>query len=189
MKRLLALLCVMCLTGCASVIGSKLQPLSVQTVLDNKEVVNVGCTLTNDVGKWFVTAPGSVTVQKSTADMAVDCRREGVWHGKETVISKANGGVWGNIIAGGVIGYVVDRSTGAGFDYPNQVTVSLSRFGPSPADVAQPEVSEPVVSAPEPASLMNPKPVTVAEAPKPEASGQDAFVAAKFGREASVLSR
>lgn len=57
MKRLLALLCVMCLTGCASVIGSKLQPLSVQNVLDNKEVVNVGCTLTNDVGKWFVTAP------------------------------------------------------------------------------------------------------------------------------------
>lgn len=176
------LLCIasVFLPGCASVIGSKLQPLTVQTILDNKEVVSVGCTLTNDVGKWFVTAPGSVTVQKSTADLAVDCKREGVGYGTGTVVSKANGGAWGNILAGGVIGYVVDRNTGAGFDYPNQVTVTMSRFGPSPGEVAQQSAAPP---QPEPGSLMNPKPVTVAKAPPPS-TGEDAFVAGKFGREA-----
>ena len=62
------------MTGCASITGSKLQPLSVQTVLDNREVSGIGCTLTNDAGKWFVTTPGTVTVQKSTADLSVQCR-------------------------------------------------------------------------------------------------------------------
>ena len=84
----------------------------------------VGCTLTNDAGKWFVTTPGTVTVQKSTGDMAVECKKDSL-SGTETVVSKSNGGVWGNILAGGPIGYVVDRNTGAGFDYPNSITVAL----------------------------------------------------------------
>lgn len=114
------------LTGCASVTGSKLQPLSVQTIQDGKEVAGVGCTLTNDAGKWFVTTPGSVTVQKSTGDMAVDCTKEEL-RGHENLVSKSNGAVWGNIILGGGIGYIIDRNTGAGFDYPTNVTVVLSK--------------------------------------------------------------
>ncbi|MHB1100694.1 MAG: hypothetical protein ACYCZR_14180, partial [Burkholderiales bacterium] len=34
-----------------------------------------------------------------------------------------------NILAGGGIGYVVDRETGAGFDYPNTITVMLHKIG------------------------------------------------------------
>lgn len=166
MVRLLALACVMVLPGCASVIGSKLQPLSVQTVLDNKEVVSVGCTLTNDVGKWFVTAPGSVTIQKSTADLAVECSKANQMTGREMVVSKANGGAWGNILAGGVIGYVVDRNTGAGFDYPNTVTVTMTRL----ADVPVGDPSEAVRP-----SAQNPPPVTLAAAPKAALTGQDSF--------------
>lgn len=118
---------LLALTGCASITGSKLQPLSVQTIQDGKEVAGVGCTLTNDAGKWFVTTPGSVTVQKSTGDMAVDCTKEEL-RGHENLVSKSNGAVWGNIIVGGGIGYIVDRNTGAGFDYPNNVTVILNRM-------------------------------------------------------------
>lgn len=127
MKKLLLVAMVLVLTGCASVTGSKLQPLSVQTIQDGKEVSGVGCTLTNDAGKWFVTTPGSVTVQKSTGDMAVDCTKDDL-KGRENLVSKSNGAVWGNIILGGGIGYIVDRNTGAGFDYPNTVTVILSRM-------------------------------------------------------------
>lgn len=127
MKKLLSIATVLVLTGCASVTGSKLQPLSVQTIQDGKEVSGVGCTLSNDAGKWFVTTPGSVTVQKSTGDMAVDCTKDDL-KGRENLVSKSNGAVWGNIILGGGIGYIVDRNTGAGFDYPNTVTVILSRM-------------------------------------------------------------
>ena len=87
-------------TGCASVIGSKLQPVSVQTIHENKEIVGVECTLTNDAGKWSVTSPGSVTIHKSTGDLAVDCTKDGTTHGHETIVSKSNKAVWGNIIAG-----------------------------------------------------------------------------------------
>lgn len=115
-------------TGCASVTGSNMQPVSVQTIHENKEVGNVGCTLTNDAGKWFVTAPGTVTVHKSTGDMAVDCQKDSL-SGRETVVSKSNGSVWGNIILGGGIGYIVDRNTGAGFDYPNTITIMMRKIG------------------------------------------------------------
>jgi len=126
MKNLISIATLLVLTGCASVSGSKLQPLSIQTIQDGKEVSGVGCTLTNDAGKWFVTTPGSVTVQKSTGDMAVDCTKDEL-KGRENLVSKSNGSVWGNILLGGGIGYIVDRNTGAGFDYPNSVTVVLSR--------------------------------------------------------------
>ena len=119
---------LLALTGCASITGSKLQPVTIQTIQDNKEVAGVGCTLTNDAGKWFVTTPGSVTVQKSTGDMAVDCTRDSAT-GHETLVSKSTGMLWGNIIAGGGIGYIVDRNTGAGFDYPNSITVILHKLG------------------------------------------------------------
>jgi uncharacterized protein YceK len=127
MKIIILAMAIISLSGCASITGSKLQPVSVQTIQEGKEVAGVGCTLTNDTGKWFVTTPGTVTVQKSTGDMTVECLKDEL-RGRETVISKSNGGVWGNILAGGPIGYVVDRNTGAGFDYPNSITVVISRI-------------------------------------------------------------
>ena len=129
MYKIIVVASLLSITGCASVTGSKLQPVSVQTALDNKEVAGIGCTLTNDAGKWFVTTPGSVTVNKSTGDMAVDCVKDANIVGHETVVSKSNGAVWGNIILGGGIGYIVDRNTGAGFDYPNTITVMLRKIG------------------------------------------------------------
>ena len=116
------------MTGCASVTGSKLQPVLVQTIQDNKELAGAGCTLTNDAGKWFVNTPGSVTIHKSTGDLAVDCSKDGM-NGHENVVSKANGNAWGNILIGGGIGYIVDRNTGAGFDYPNTIVVGLRKIG------------------------------------------------------------
>ena len=120
---------VIAISGCASITGSKLQPISVQTIQENKEVAGVGCTLMNDAGKWFVTTPGSVTVQKSTGDMTVDCNKDNQVVGHDVIVSKSNGAVWGNIIAGGGIGYIIDRNTGAGFDYPQSITVFLRKVG------------------------------------------------------------
>jgi hypothetical protein len=124
--------------GCASITGSKLQPVSVQTILDGKEVSGVGCTLVNDAGKWFVTSPGSVTVQKSTGDMTVDCVKDDL-RGKETLVSKAAGMLWANILAGGGIGYVVDRNTGAGFDYPNSIPVMMNRISAAIGTITEQE--------------------------------------------------
>ena len=128
MKTALSLIALVAMTGCASIAGEKTQPITVHTIQNDQEVGGYGCTLTNDAGSWFVTTPASVTVHKSTGDMAVDCKKDEIV-GHETLVSKSNGAVWGNIIAGGGIGYLVDRSTGAGFNYPDTVNIVLHKIG------------------------------------------------------------
>ena len=100
----------------------------------------------NDAGKWFVTTPGSVTVHKSTGDLPVDCKSDDALVGHETLVSKTNGAVWGNILVGGGIGYIVDRNTGAGFDYPTTIAVALRKIGGSNGS------TDPVVPPAAPAS-------------------------------------
>lgn len=113
--------------GCATITGSKNQPVSVQAVHNGNSLDGVGCSLTNDKGTWFVKTPGSTTIQKSGQDLVVACTKEGVPAGSTTVSSSANGGVWGNILLGGFIGYAVDASTGAAFDYPTSMTVQMGQ--------------------------------------------------------------
>jgi hypothetical protein len=132
------------LTGCASISGEKMQPITVQSIHDNKEIVGVGCTLTNDAGSWFLTTPGSVTVHKSTGDLAIDCKKDDVF-GRQTLVSKSNGAVWGNILVGGGIGYIVDRNTGAGFDYPATTMITMRRMGDAP--VASNQIATPSITA------------------------------------------
>lgn len=146
------------LTGCASVVGSKLQPVTVQTISDGKPVVGAGCTLINDAGKWFITSPGSTTVQKSTGDLSVNCLKDGA-AGQETIVSKSNGAVWANILVGGGIGYVVDRSTGAGFDYPGNITVTLiGGTKPTDAPVGSNQVTVPVATGTSPEAVAKSEP-------------------------------
>lgn len=146
---------VLVLAGCASVTGSKVQPVSVQTFQENKEVEGATCTLSNDEGKWTVTTPGSVTVHKSTDNLLVFCNKEKTGNGSETVLSKANGGAWGNILLGGPIGYVADRETGAGFNYPPVITVILNKIAEVVGvdkDTAKPSSSDQSVALTTPAS-------------------------------------
>ena len=111
-------------TGCASITGSKSQPVSINAVCDGQPVVEASCTLMNDKGSWYVKTPGSVMIQKAYGDLAVDCKK-GDAIASTKFQSSSNGGVWGNILAGGIIGYAVDASSGAGFDYPSTMTVTL----------------------------------------------------------------
>jgi len=124
-KQTFLIVVVFLCSGCASLTGSKNQPISVKTHSQNGDITDAKCTLTNDKGEWFVTTPGSVVVSKSTSDMLVVCKKD-VYKGSSKFESKSNGGVWGNILVGGLIGYAVDSSSGAGFDYPSIINVPLT---------------------------------------------------------------
>lgn len=124
-KSSVALAFAFCITGCASVTGSKNQPISVNSFYHNQEIAGCNCKLANDKGTWFVTTPGSVVIQKSYEDLLITCTKDGMNPGSATFQSKAAGGAWGNILAGGPIGYAIDRSSGAGFDYPPTMNVEL----------------------------------------------------------------
>lgn len=127
MKHLILAALILSVTGCASVTGSKLQPVSVNAIYKGDEIEGAKCTLMNDKGSWYVTTPGSVTIQKSYGDMVVTCRKKGISTGTASVVSSATGGVWGNVLAGGVIGYAVDASSGSGFDYPTNINVEMGK--------------------------------------------------------------
>jgi hypothetical protein len=116
------------LAGCATISESNEQMLTVRTIADNREVSGVGCVLSNDAGRWFVTAPGRVLVRKSAGSLWIDCRKAGAVFGQDRVESKANSSVIiGNAVLTLGAGYLLDKRTGAGFDYPDTLTVLMQR--------------------------------------------------------------
>ncbi|MTW10777.1 hypothetical protein GM658_09185 [Pseudoduganella eburnea] len=125
-RIVLAALCAAGLGACATIFDSAEQSVLVQTVLDHQQVSGIGCVLSNDRGRWFVTSPGRVTVHKSTQPLVVDCRHEDVWS-YDQIEAHQNASRWGNIIFTLGAGQIVDKQTGAGFDLPSTLTVLLQR--------------------------------------------------------------
>lgn len=125
-KRLVALLALSALGGCATLSEPDQQMVLVQTILDNRQVAGIGCVLSNDAGRWFVTSPGRVSVRKSAGKLSVDCKRNGYGAGQDMVASRANAGaLMGNVVLTAGLGYLVDKRTGAGFEYPDTLTVLM----------------------------------------------------------------
>jgi hypothetical protein len=129
----LILLMSVLLTGCASITGSRNQPISVTTTHEGKPITGAYCTLVNDKGTFYVNTPGTVTVLKAYGDMSATCKKEESHVGVYVFQSASEGAVWGNIIAGGLIGYAVDAGTGAGFSYPPTLNIEMIKGNTIPA--------------------------------------------------------
>jgi hypothetical protein len=118
------------LGGCASVTGGTSQSVTVTAVCEGTIIKETSCSLVNDKGRWDIVTPGPLVLQKSITDLAVSCKKAQA-RGTATFVSKPNGGVWGNAIAGGLIGFAIDSATGAGYNYPEELAVIL--MPPCPA--------------------------------------------------------
>lgn len=128
--------------GCASITGSRNQPISVTTTHEGKPVNGAYCTLVNDKGTWHVNTPGSVVILKAYGDMSATCKKEETHVGVATFQSASEGATWGNILAGGLIGYAVDASTGAGFSYPPTLNVEMIKGNTIPALPTGPQAGQ-----------------------------------------------
>lgn len=112
------------LPGCASITGSELQLLSLQALdKDGAPVAGADCKLSNDKGTWYAKPPASPAVTRSAEDLQVNCEAAGRLPGSVRAISRANAGMAGNILFGGVIGVVIDHSRGTAYDYPSTISV------------------------------------------------------------------
>jgi hypothetical protein len=110
--RLLIIASLAVTSGCASVTGTTIQSVSVQTrSQEGKEITGSACELSNNKGKWFITSPGSVTITRSNDDMQVLCNKQGFDPGRAAVVSDTKGSMFGNILLGGGIGAIVDHNT------------------------------------------------------------------------------
>ena len=169
--RLLFLAPVFAVTvGCASITGTTIQSISVQTVdAAGKEVTGSACELNNNKGKWFVTSPGSTTITRSNDNLLVLCKKEPAELGRASVVSATKGSMFGNILFGGGIGAIIDHNNGSAYEYPAffQVQMGSNKL----IDMTKPEgqqiVFQPLEAKPE-------KPVveaTAEGAAKPQDSG------------------
>ncbi|TDY16900.1 hypothetical protein B0G81_8035 [Paraburkholderia sp. BL6665CI2N2] len=117
--------CLVALSGCASIVSGTNQVVSVHTVKGAEELAGPACKLENNKGAWFVKSPGTVTVHRAYSDLTIRCEKDGIDPGIATIKSSAKGMAFGNILFGGLIGAGVDMSTGAAYDYPALITVSM----------------------------------------------------------------
>lgn len=125
--RLISLAAVVTLaSGCASITSDKTQSLAITTqTSDGKLIEKAKCSLKNDKGNWQIETPGAVAVHRSAEDIVVECKKEGLPDGLARGISRAAGGMWGNIVFGGGVGAIIDHSNGTGYNYPNDLQVTM----------------------------------------------------------------
>jgi hypothetical protein len=114
------------------------QQLEVHAILDHREVTGVGCVLSNAAGRWFVVAPGRVTVERSRSPLVIDCAREGAGSARDVAPARNTslfdgGRLIGSIIVGVGAGTHADPYDGSGVAYESTLTVLMHPTVPSGA--------------------------------------------------------
>lgn len=113
-------------SSCATITGSETQNVALRAKSNaGADLDKVNCELKNDKGQWKSVAPGFVGVQRSAEDLLVTCIKDGHKDGNLRAISRAAGGMAGNIIFGGGIGALIDHNKGTGYDYPDTLIVEM----------------------------------------------------------------
>jgi hypothetical protein len=109
-------------SGCASIVEGTDQSVTVQTTPSGAI-----CELKRDGAVIGVVnpTPGTVTVDKSKYDIAVNCKKDGYQDASGAFSSGFQGMTFGNILFGGLIGVAVDAGSGAMHEYPASVTVAM----------------------------------------------------------------
>ena len=114
------------LTGCASITKDANQSVRVETYSKTNEVVkDVKCVGKNERGEFTADNTGVMRPHRSGENLMVTCSKDGAESGIATLISRANGGMFGNILFGGGIGAIIDHNKGTAYSYPDWVRVIM----------------------------------------------------------------
>jgi hypothetical protein len=112
------------LTGCATVTGERSQQIRVETFdTQGAQITGAKCKLVNDYGEQNTDESGQATVHRSNKDILVECNKAGYPAANAVGISRANAGIYGNIIIGGGIGALIDLSNGSAYTYPKWLSL------------------------------------------------------------------
>lgn len=125
---LIFLLAVMS-TACSSIISKTDYPVAINSQPDGAQFL-----VSNRDGQRVQsgTTPATVTLKSSAGyfrgeSYTVELSKDGYTDRIYTLSSSIDGWYWGNILLGGVIGMlIVDPATGAMYNLPNRVDISLS---------------------------------------------------------------
>src|SRR4051794_9709247 len=135
MTKILIIASLALLSGCASIASGTTQQISV-----NSSPGGADCDLIREGAKiHHVTTPASPLVNKTKHDITVACSKPRYQDAQAVNKSGVEPWVLGNLIFGGLIGLVIDVSSGAQNHYDETTTLNLT---PAPAPAAmQPTTS------------------------------------------------
>lgn len=120
--KLAALTAALALTGCASVVNETTHPMKVETKSSTGELVTgAECKLTNDYGTVTGKSGDTLQIRRSSKDLDITCTHPNNPNATARAISRANAGMWGNVILGGGIGAIIDHNKGTAYTYPTWV--------------------------------------------------------------------
>ena len=126
--KYLALTAVLSLSGCASVMNDSTHPIKVETKTEDGKLVNgADCKLTNDYGSFNTKSGDTVQVRRSSKDLDIVCKTQEQPDASGRAISRANGGMFGNIILGGGIGAIIDHNKGTAYTFPTWVQLIFGK--------------------------------------------------------------
>jgi hypothetical protein len=109
-------------TGCASVMNENTHPMTIETkTVGGQMVSGADCKLTNDRASTSVKSGATTSIRRSSEDLDIVCSHPEFQVASARAISRANAGMFGNIIIGGGIGAVIDHNQGTAYTYPTWV--------------------------------------------------------------------
>lgn len=110
------------MASCATIVSGTTQNIYIET----PEVEGASCELSDSMGghRYLPRTPGSVMVPKGYGAITVRCRKEG-YETKvaEVVATTAHAATFGNVLFGGVVGVIIDSTTGASRKYPDKLVM------------------------------------------------------------------
>ncbi|MDE1172263.1 MAG: hypothetical protein PW790_01040 [Parvibaculaceae bacterium] len=143
------------LSGCSSIIEGTSQEIVINTTPEGAD-----CALYREgiaIGRVSET-PGAATVKKTKDDITIKCNKDGYQETTYMNNSGAAGATFGNIVAGGGIGWAIDSASGADNKYDSPVNLSLVKQAETDSKAAEPPV--PVSSSTSAPSAVKAKPVS-----------------------------
>ena len=116
-------------TGCASITNDVMAPVRFETFdTAGVQIKDVDCILENDYGQQKIKTPVTANVRRSSKDLQVTCGKTGEKDARGVAISRANGGMAGNILFGGGIGAIIDHNKGTAYSYPVWIQLVMGKL-------------------------------------------------------------
>ncbi|MFO1081397.1 MAG: hypothetical protein U1E23_12335 [Reyranellaceae bacterium] len=121
------------LGGCATIVNGTTQDVMLETQPEGAacKVERQGALVAS-----VDPTPGKVKLPRQSDVLTVTCTRDGFEPSKEALTSTFSGATFGNLLLGGLVGVVIDSSSGANNKYPERVSVILTP-GTFPSEAAR----------------------------------------------------
>lgn len=115
-------------TGCASIVNDADQPMKLETkTAAGETVTGAECRLQNSGGTISARSGETARVRRSSEDLEISCTHPGNPEAIGRAISRANAGMAGNILLGGLIGAAIDHSKGTAYTYPTWIQLVFGK--------------------------------------------------------------